>query len=508
MKFLQANLVTALLAATTFAAPSTAARLKHLREGEGDLKNLEKSTDDIDIDVDLTSTVPDIAFHHGGSSSSSNDEDSPDPLCYIGGTLLAKQASGADAICCDMPPLYYNFLPPAVVDMLEDAGCKTGTASTRPACYSTGTQITFWLFWSKSVDGVTNYPVCEGAVISPGDFFTGGNETNPETNFEAFVNGALDGPVVVSIPGLHLHCPTEDCTFNGGQFQIVSFPKLSPLEGPLASVNDISGLTIEGFTFTGTMTSLPNEFNQNKYSIFLEVPGTNVIIKNNLFKDISNPIEDGIDCNVYREYTAVHAQEPDDPPFQPYETLQVSIENNVFEKIDVGSFPVYADNRKDCNLCFKETKMMYSKPASFIVNKGQEVNLVGNVIKKNTAHELYFALPSDSACEENCYKATISGNTFWKNDVNSIITLIKPEYANVSFDNNEGECDQRYTGGMRCPVRRREKDDFFDLSLAVTAFEVKMSPLENCDGSKFCYSENRASMFSRVDQNVCGEWLI
>ena len=119
MKFLQANLVTALLAATTFAAPSAAARLKHLREGEGDVKKFEKKSKDellkgvrrlADADIDfakfanfanvdvasidvaslkaeLKESMPDIEFHHKGGSSSSNDED-PSPQCYIGVEFL------------------------------------------------------------------------------------------------------------------------------------------------------------------------------------------------------------------------------------------------------------------------------------------------------------------------------------------------------------------------------------------------------------------------------------
>ena len=563
MKFLQANLVTALLAATTLAAPSAAARFKHLREREGDLKKFEKSTsmdellkgvrkladaDGFDFanfangdvasmmeefkgsipDIDITSidvssmmaglkdSMPDIAFHHKGSSSSSNDEDVDPSQCYFGLDYMVKKYPDfpnspfnpdPNVTCCAMPIFYYNIALLFFADFFGDFDdafifisfmLATGCSITRPDCYSTGTQMTFWQLQSRqpgSGDDVTDYPVCEGAVISPGEFFTGA--TQDDTNFVEFVLGFEDSPVVVSIPGLHLHCPSGDCTFNGGQFQIASFAEL-----PFGPVFDISGLTIEGFTFTGNMTSLPNVFDQNKYSIFLEAPGTNVLIENNVFRDIINPIGDGDDCNVYREYTAVRSQGPTGSD----RALQVTIENNVFENIDVGSYPIYANNPKDCDLCFEETNMRYAKQASFIVNRGQEVNLVGNVIKKVLAGELYFGFPSNRDCEENCYRATISGNTFYKNVVNSLVTLIKPEYADVSFDNNQGECKQSYTGGMYCPVRRRVKDDFFELTGAIKEFEDQMSPLENCDGTKFCISENRASMLSRVDQNVCGEW--
>ena len=83
----------------------------------------------------------------------------------------------------------------------------------------------------------------------------------------------------------------------------------------------------------------------------------------------------------------------------------------------------------------------------------------------------------------------------------------------MSFDGNEGECKQSYTGGMYCPVRRfndEEGFDFYDLIVkGVTPFQKEMSPFDNCDGGtpqKFCFTENRASMLSRVDLNVCGEW--
>ena len=590
MKFLQANLVTALLAATTFAAPSAAARLKHLREGEGDLKKFEKKSmdellkdvrrladaDDIDFanfaNVDVASmmeefkgSIPDIEFHHKGSSSSSNDEDEdPSPQCYIGVDFLEKKFPGwslasldntdnpdPNVICCAMSDVYYSNLF-SLLKLLEDFGLiPSGSpekilkllyfgghcSTTRPPCYSTGTQMTFWQFHTAiyDFDGETDYPVCEGAVISPGEFFIAAPPPD-NTNFAEFVLGYLDSPVVVSIPGLHLHCPSEDCTFNGGQFHIASFAEL-----PIGTVDDISGLTIEGFTFTGTMTSAPNEVDQNKYSIFLGAPGTNVVIENNVFRDIINPIEDGVNCNVTREYTAIHAQEPVRPEPEPEtdsvpssspssspsfvapssqpsmspsgfdRALQVTIENNVFENIDVGSYPVYANNPKYCDLCFKETNMRYANPGSFILNQGQDVSLVDNTFKKNVANELYYAMPIDiDDCGGNCYKATIRGNTFYKNVVVSIITLIKPENADVSFDGNEGECKQSYTGSMYCPVRRfndEEGFDFFDLlRKGFRPFQNEMSPLENCDGTEFCFSENRASMLNRVDQNVCGEW--
>eukprot|EP00986_Skeletonema_menzelii_P004771 scaffold1675_cov146-Skeletonema_menzelii.AAC.3 len=430
MKF-QLNLVAALLAACTFAAPSGAAQGLR-REGEGDLKlELKKSMDELNGrrlagDIGIASmmaelnSVPEIAILRGKKKKDSS------PQCYIGLEFLDRLAEDPDAICCDMPPVYYESLEQAANNVNSGMGtlikgelelvCPATT--TRPACYSTGIQI--------------------------------------------------------------------NCAFNGGQFHILSYATFNFILGPGVDVDDISGLTIEGFTFTGTMTTTPNLDSQMTGSIYLGAPGINASIKNNVFKKISTPIQDGKFCDFPKGYNAVYVE----PTSYVGENLfEVTIENNVFENIDTGTYPVYArNNPKDCNLfCYEQTKTKLPV-SSLIVNIAHEVNLVGNTFKNVVAQELYFASGGSKSTTEN--------NVVYKNSVHALFTLVNPKQQDVSFVGNEGECNQRYTGGRFCPVRLVGVGDF--------PIYHDGDPYENCDGSKFCYTENRVSRMNFwIDEEVC-----
>ena len=505
MKF-QINLLAVLLAATTFASPSAAARLKHLREGEGDLK-LKKPMDDelgdrrLADDIDVASmmaelnSVPEIALLH--EKRKAKDSPSPPP-CYIGDEFLNRKLGNEvydpdpNVICCDMPPSYYDTLEykyEIIKNLLTQAGCPPVTK--RPACYSTGTQISFWQLQSRAdPDDVTDYPVCPGVVISPGeDFFDA-------SGVDASVLGFLDSPVFVSIPGLTLTCPTKDCAFNGGQIQILA-NGVDPYQDWI--VEDISGLLIEGFTFTGTM---PMQFMSpflpfSAASIAILTNGSGISIEDNVFKDIShNVLEDKIEfgeCGHHLGYVAVIAMDYSEGYYSIGQ--QVTIENNVFENIDTGTYPVYANNPKDCNFCYEETKTKYPI-ASLIKNFGQEVNLVDNTFKNVVAQDLYSAREFGGEPVQYQYNATISGNVFHKNSVHALLTLVDPDPLGVSIVGNEGECKQKYTGGAYCPVRMYEYGDFQYGSGSWPHYE-------SCDGSSFCYTEKRASQNTWIDEPVC-----
>lgn len=63
---------------------------------------------------------------------------------------------------------------------------------------------------------------------------------------EPILAGEGDSLVNVLIKGLNLTCPTRDCTFVGGTYHILATDFIF-------HIPDVSGLNIEGFTFTGVM---------------------------------------------------------------------------------------------------------------------------------------------------------------------------------------------------------------------------------------------------------------
>ena len=125
------------------------------------------------------------------------------------------------------------------------------------------------------------------------------------------------------------------------------------------------------------------------------------------------------------------------------------------------------------------------------MNIGHEVNLVGNNFKNIVAQDLYLASVGS--------ESTTTGNIFSKNNVHALFTLEKPNQSDVSFvdNNNEGECKQNYIGGKYCPVRFVGTGYFPMVYIG--------SPYKNCDGSEFCFTENRVSRMNSfwIDEPVC-----
>ena len=519
-----ASLAAALLA-STFITPSVDATRLGLTYHDSDATNTdtERATMtadeligrklNVETDVNASSFQgEDMPGTETGRKLSKKKKKKKD-TCYIGAQFLIELGEDPETKCCAMPPLYYALLNPSLSpDQVSLIGAKCSTV--RPSRYETGFQISLWQLYSQfSNDGVTDYPVCDGAVISPGLFLPEG-----VPDFQKIVPGFIDSPVIVSIPGLNLHCEGNDnggCTFNGGEYQILSLPYLD-FQGGIP-VSDTSGLNIEGFTFTGEMKSQGSD-SKFTYSIFLAAAGDSISIKNNVFVDISTPVS-GETCN--EGYEAIRAGPSEIMPFVVnigILDIQVTIEDNVFENIDVGSYPVYApEGSKKCSFCYYETKETFAQ-TRLIGNLGQEVNLKSNKFKDNTAQAVYFANPAtkffvelygdsdsplynpDSAavlakygCDDQpCFAGAIDDNFFKKNDIRYLVFLWDPnETSTVTRSGNEGECDQTYTGDAYCP-----------LYYVAAPYELNKErlgndgePLQNCPevGSQFCFSQKRVT---------------
>ena len=512
-----ASLAAALLA-STFITPSVEATRLGLTYHDGDhATNTERATMATD---ELTGTGRKLSVEPDVNTSSFEGKDMPGAgigrnlkkkkkkdTCYIGVKFLQEKAKDPETRCCDMPLFYGGlFGDPDFVSQLIGAGCKLGF--DRPTCYETGLQISFWqLFTVFGVDQVTDYPVCDGAVISPAVFKDGAPD------FDNIVPGFIDSPVIVSIPDLNLHCEGDDhggCTFNGGEYQILSLPYLD-FQGGIP-VPDTSGLNIEGFTFTGEMKSQGSD-SRFTYSIFLGAAGGSISIKNNVFVDISTPVS-GETCN--EGYEAIRAGPSEIMPFVVnigILDIQVTIEDNVFENIDVGSYPVYApEGSKKCSFCYYETKETYAA-TRLIVNLGQEVNLKNNRFEDNTAQAVYSAFPTNRffvglygdsdevlakyGCPQPddgpCFAGAIDDNIFKKNDVRYLVILwdSEDETSTVTLSGNEDECDQTYTGDAYCPLYRVAAP--YELS------EERLGnggqPFQNCPevGSQFCLTQKRVT---------------
>ena len=520
----------AALLASTFITPSVDATRLGLTYHDGDQATNTDTQGAMATD-ELTGAGRKLSVEPNVNVSSFEGEDMPtgrnlkkkkkkDP-CYIGFKFLYELAKDPETRCCDMPQeIYYNLLYPILSPeqkSLIEAECSPDYV--RPTCYETGFQLSLWQLLP---DGVTDYPVCDGAVISPDPF------TDGAPDFLNIIAGYKDSPVIVS-KGINLHCEGNDhggCTFNGGEYQILSLPYLD--FGGGVPVPETSGLNIEGFTFTGEMKSqgIDSKFT---YSIFLGAAcASGCSIQNNVFVDISTPVS-GETCK--EGYEAIRASPSPLFPFEfvPefYNTgildIQLTVENNVFKNIDVGSYPVYApEGSKKCSFCYYETKETYAV-TSLIVNFGQEVNLNSNTFVDVTAQAIYSAVPteffvglygdSDSpfyvpnsddvlaryGCPRPnggpCFAGAIVDNTFKKNHVRYLALVSDSELGEsssfVTFSGNEDECDQTYTGDGYCPMYRVAAP----YELREQRLGNNGEPLDNCPevGSQFCLTQKRVT---------------
>ena len=535
------NIAPAALLASTFTTPSVSAARLGFTDYDGDHATKTKKVSDQLVGRNLYSSKS----GKGGKSEKNSD------TCYIGQKFLDELDKDPSARCCLMPPLYYFVLASTLgeaggpfLSKLIEEGCKNviqvplSPPPERPVCYETAFQISLWGLWTKSTsDGVTDYPVCDGTVISPGLLTPSGglNETS-------IFAGIIDSPLVVSIPNLNLYCEGDDhgCTFDGGEYQVLSLPLLPGFPDPAAGtpftlVPDTSNLKIEGFKFTGEMKSGWDLGQGYKYSIYLAAAGKNMTIKNNVFADVTNPVNE-TSCRG-EGYSAISANPAEKVPFA-FNTgildIQVTIEDNIFENIDVGSYPVYApEDPKKCSFCYYETKETYAE-SSLILNLGQEVDLKSNTFEKNIANRVYGAFPTEFflvqyekdedantteveakyGCDDKpCFAGVIEDNMFKKNEVRSLVLLwdSKNETSTVTLSNNEGECDQTYTGGEYCPL-------YFvadTYKLLKERLGNDAAPFENCAGQpQFCFNEKRVTALdplSGVCEELClwrPQWLV
>mmetsp|Transcript_24730 Transcript_24730/g.38857 ORF Transcript_24730/g.38857 Transcript_24730/m.38857 type:complete len:543 (+) Transcript_24730:114-1742(+) len=429
--------------------------------------------------------------------------------------------SPTDTCPFPMPDFYwlgivYQTSDPAALDNLAEE------CYIRPVCYVNGVQIFFWQlldYLLREEDPAhvpfTDYQVCSGTTFSSLPFL----EETLVPDFDAILLGLGDLPVIPLFDGLDLSCPSRDCTFSGGDYQILAVAAGTFPGFGVITVPNISELNIEGFTFTGTATE-----EAGTYSIYLSATyGSGITIKDCTFKDITAPQVDGEACFDKGGYSAVYvglSTEVDDN-FKPAPlALDVSIEGCTFENIDTGSLPVYGLDQENssCEACYKETGGKFVRLA-LIVNAAQSISMSNCTVQNVTADSIYrLSFPSQSEynpfpCPDDgpCSTGFIADNTFSGNEVNTLIRNVANSNVTdaasaigLTTSGNTIECDQTYLAGAYCPVYTRyvSAARFDD----ITANDSYPAIENTCENNTFCVDEIRSYERLYESQKYCDEF--